>query len=158
MGAHNSTPQTVRIENPLRTLSIQVTPSVVSRLVGVEKEMQKKLNDAIESQGENLQAHLPYRSVQEMPHNWSQAQDAYRKKYNEVEVYQFDKSVERVETRIGKPLAWVEDVNETITKMRKELIKCYRDNPKQSLCCADIAKEYQDFIFREQFKTILKSN
>ncbi|XP_037816660.1 uncharacterized protein LOC119607023 [Lucilia sericata] len=158
MGAHNSTPQTVRIENPQRGLSLQVTPSVVSRLVGVEDQKQKKLDDTMESQEENQKAHLKYGSVQEVPHNWTQAQDVFLKKYNELEEYQFDKSVERVETMIGKPLAWVEDVNETITRMREELIKCYRDNPKQSLCCANIAKKYQDFIFQEQFNTILKSN
>ncbi|XP_065363300.1 uncharacterized protein LOC135956678 [Calliphora vicina] len=153
MGAHNSTSQTVRIENPQRGLAIQVTPSVVSRL-----ESNTESDKYVESQQEKQQTNFSYGSVQEMPHNWTQAQDVFQRKYNELEEYQFDKSVEKVETMIGKPLAWVDDVNETIADLRQDLIKCYRDNPEQSFCCADVAKKYQDFIFREQFKTILKSN
>lgn len=160
MGAHNSTSQTVRIENPQRGLAIQVTPSVVSRLVGGDLTESKNAESekCVESQQEKQQTNFSYGPVQEMPHNWTQAQDVFERKYNELEEYQFDKYVEKVETMIGKPLAWVDDINETIADLRQDLIKCYRDNPEQSLCCADVAKKYQDFIFREQFKTILKSN
>lgn len=146
MGANNSTPQTVRMENPQRGLAVEVTPSVVSRLEGFENQV--KCTKYIENQQQE----------QEKLQHWSETQDIFLSKYHELEEYQFDKSFEKVESMIGKPLEWVEDVNETITMLRLDLIKCYQDHPKQSLCCADVAKKYQDFIFREQYKTILKSN
>ena len=164
MGAHNSTPQTVRLDNPQQNLAIQVTPSVVSRLMTKEEQSQKnaecekckELKKRIEQQ--EMQSQFSYRGVQQTPKNWTQAQDVFQKKYNELEEYQFDKTVQNVEALIGKPLTWVDDVYETITTLRQDLIKCYNDNPEQTLNCANAAKQYQQFIQQEQLKSILNFN
>lgn len=164
MGAQNSTEQTIRLDNTEKNFDVQVTPSVVSRLMTEEKRFQqsaecancRELKKRIEQQ--EMQSQFIHRDVGQTPKNWTQAQDIFHKKYNELETYQFEKAIENVEALIGKPLTWMDDVHETITTLRQDLIKCYNDNPEQSLNCANVAKLYQLFIQKEQSKSILNSN
>ncbi|XP_073828831.1 uncharacterized protein [Musca autumnalis] len=170
MGAGNSTPQTARIENPKRSIPIEVTPSVVTRLENAQKSQANETNSN-ENVKEEPQESKPSTSPQKTadfinpsrdkkraPNLWSEEQhdDIYRKKYNEHEEYQFDKTFEQLENIIGKPIAWREDIEGEILGLRKDLIKCYNDNPGQTLHCSEIAKKYQDFIFDQQYKSIVR--
>ncbi|XP_061387245.1 uncharacterized protein LOC133322247 [Musca vetustissima] len=151
MGAGNSTPQTARIENPKRGIPIEVTPSVVMRL-----ENSKKQQENVPPETPN--EHPESKGVRSIPNIWSEGpqEDMYRRKYNEHEEYQFDKTFEKLENILGKPIAWREDIEGEILGLRKDLIKCYSDNPGQTLHCSQIARKYQDFIFDQQYKSILK--
>ncbi|XP_005177633.1 uncharacterized protein LOC101891742 [Musca domestica] len=174
MGAGNSTPQTTRIENPKRGIPIEVTPSVVTRLENAQKLQGSEKNlrnqqakEDAETTSDHKHQSIPAgkpkvypdsNKTQGNPNFWSDDSqgDVYRKKYNEHEEYQFDKTFEKLENILGKPIEWKEDIEGEILHLRKDLIKCYSDNPGRTLHCSEVAKKYQDFVFDQQYKSIVK--
>ncbi|XP_075156250.1 uncharacterized protein LOC142229570 [Haematobia irritans] len=177
MGASNSLPQTVRIENPKIIVPIEITPSVVTRLESAQSQQKESIevtdpkespraNDKEDSQETKVfnnpenptkshNTHKFYRKKQEWIEN--QPED-FRNKCTENEEYQFDRTLEMLESILGKPVAWMTENEREIQNLRKDLIKCYRENSGRTLHCAEMAKNYSEFIFKMQYQRILKNS
>lgn len=182
MGARNSTPQTVRIENNQQSLPIHVTPSVVTRLEDARQALKQNREDPDTStpitsnecdqclehqqQLENLQAELQkqveelkklrqehYETKQSQPY-----EEDFEKRFQEKEEQQFEKALNRVGELLNhSPSDYQNQANgQIISEMKEQLIQCYKKNTGRSLHCAEIAKQFQQTVMREQLHSMLK--
>uniref|UniRef100_A0A1B0BHG4 Uncharacterized protein n=1 Tax=Glossina palpalis gambiensis TaxID=67801 RepID=A0A1B0BHG4_9MUSC len=179
MGANNSIPQIIRVRNPERRESVEVSPSVVTRLENAQRQSENKSNRKMpekeqqqqeqqlyqQKQKHRQQGQLnqhPYKNNQHYKRNldeWTHKSDVLLDRaFNELEEQQFEKTKEKCENEFGKPLEWTNNIEGEIVMLRNELIACYRENPGEPLCCAELAERFQELIFREQFSAILKFN
>lgn len=180
MGASNSTPQTVRSDNPQQSVPLHVTPSVVTRLEDARLKLKKgNVNDRIGNTApvkecdkcmekseklENLQAQLK-NQIKELENLRQEQYDqktglfdaSFEKKFQEKEEQQFEKTLYKVGNLLShSPADYTSENNEMITQMKQQLIQCYKENSERSLHCADIAKQFQQTVLREQLHSMLK--
>ncbi|XP_013118386.2 uncharacterized protein LOC106095650 [Stomoxys calcitrans] len=173
MGARNSTPQTANIDNPKRVVPIEITAEVMTRLEAKTKQQEKpiELNEFEDHKKElefgktqrpkvQRETSNDFRPTGKYPHehsHWFEEQTADRRSnYNEHEEYQFERTLSMLENVLGKPVDIMSDNKQEIQALRRDLIECYKEYPGKTLYCADIAKRYQDFIFRQQYERILE--
>ncbi|XP_067638830.1 uncharacterized protein [Eurosta solidaginis] len=153
MGAGNSTPQTAHINNPVRNMpAIQITPSVVSRLEGTKQQIAEA---AIPAPTKEEQVHCTRCCTCGFLKGKDKEASLLAMKTNELQESQYVKTLEKLESLLGKPVRFADVNSENLKKLEHKLLKCYGDNPHQPLHCADVAKEYQNFVFKQQFNTIL---
>ncbi|XP_067636212.1 uncharacterized protein [Eurosta solidaginis] len=152
MGAGNSTPQTAYINNPVRNiLAIQITPSVVSRLEGTKQIAEA----AIPAPTKEEQVHCARCCTCGFLKGKDEEASLLAMQTNKLQESQYVKTLEKLESLLGKPVRLADVNSENLKKLEHKLMKCYSENPRQPLHCADVAKEYQNFVFKQQINTIL---
>lgn len=182
MGANNSVPHIIRIQNPERRESVEVSPSVVTRLENARRQSENKSDikmsekeqqqqeQQLHQQRQQQQRHRQQERLNQYPDKndqhykrnldeWTHQSDVLLDRaFDDLEEQQFAKTKEKYENEFGKPLEWTSNIEGEIVMLRNELIACYREHPGEPLCCAELAERFQDLIFREQFLAILKFN
>lgn len=183
MGARNSTPQTVRIENTQQGLPIHVTPTVVQRLEDAKRELKQdttKDRDAPTSiasrdcdqclehqqQLENLQQELDKQAEELQQLKQEQINDQSVQSFEDIgwttfqekEEQQFAKALNRVDALLNhSPAEHISPVDiEHLSDMKEQLIQCYKQNTGRTLNCAEIAKQFQQTVLKEQLHSMLK--
>lgn len=155
MGAQNSTAQTAHIINPVRASSaIHVTPSVISRL---ESAKQQISDVAVPTPSKDEPIHCARCCTCGFFNGKDKEASLLAMKSNELQEAQYVKTLEKLEAMLGKPVRFAEVHNENLKKLEHNLMKCYADNPRKPLVCSDAAKEYQNFVFKQQFDSILNA-
>ncbi|XP_017480728.1 PREDICTED: uncharacterized protein LOC108370007 [Rhagoletis zephyria] len=155
MGAGNSTPQTAHILNPARAMhAIQVTPSVINRL---EKTNQQISETTIPSSSKDEQMHCARCCTCGFFKGKDKEASLLAMKSNELQESQYAKTLEKLEAMLGKPVRFADVNGENLKHLEQQLLKCYADNPREPLICSQAAKEYQNFVFQQQFKAILNA-
>ncbi|XP_018784100.1 PREDICTED: uncharacterized protein LOC108965882 [Bactrocera latifrons] len=154
MGAGNSTPQTATIINPVRASAIHVTPSVINRL---ESAKQQIAEVAVPAPTKDEPVHCARCCTCGFFKGKDKEASLLAMKSNELQEAQYVKTLEKLEAMLGKPVRFAEVHSENLKKLEHKLLKCYADNPRQPLVCADAAKEYQNFVFKQQFDSILNA-
>uniref|UniRef100_W8BY18 Uncharacterized protein n=1 Tax=Ceratitis capitata TaxID=7213 RepID=W8BY18_CERCA len=156
MGASNSTPQTAHIINPVRAATaIHVTPDVITRLEGAKQQIA------------DLAIPKPTKNVEEIHcarcctcgffKGKDKEASLLAMKSNELQETQYVKTLEKLEAMLGKQIRFADKHSEGLKKLEHKLVKCYVDNPQKPLVCSEAAKEYQNFIFKQQFDSILNA-
>ncbi|XP_054728911.1 uncharacterized protein LOC129237935 [Anastrepha obliqua] len=152
MGAGNSTPQTAHIINPVR--SIHITPSVLSRLESSTKEISEA---AIPSPTKDEQIHCARCCTCGFFKGKDKEAGLLAMRLNELQERQYVNTLEKLEAQLGKPVRFADVNGENLKQLKHKLTKCYGDNPREPLRCAETAKEYQNFVFKQQFNAILSA-
>ncbi|XP_011190533.1 uncharacterized protein LOC105217297 [Zeugodacus cucurbitae] len=154
MGARNSTPQTAHIINPVRASAIHVTPSVISRLESAKQQISEV---AVPTPTKDEQIHCARCCTCGYFKGKDKEASLLAMKSNELQEAQYVKTLEKLEAMLGKPVRFAEVHNKNLKKLEHKLIKCYADNPRKPLHCSDAAKEYHNFVFKQQFDAILSA-
>ncbi|EDV47798.1 uncharacterized protein LOC6552285 [Drosophila erecta] len=162
MGARNSKPQTVQIENPT---AFEITRDVVDRInqanaistelgcTHCESCKQKPIKEPgsdIPSTMEHKQH--KYRALHPVP-----VAKSWKKRSFEVEEKEFGKSLKLVQELFGSPVKWAKDCQGEIGKFEEELVHCYQRFPNEPLQCANLARQYHRFVFAKQYAELSKT-
>ncbi|XP_033165052.1 uncharacterized protein LOC117144135 [Drosophila mauritiana] len=162
MGARNSKPQTVQIENPT---AFEITRDVVDRMkhatvIGTElgsTTCEACKQKTVKEPCSDMPTTMEHKQHNERALHPVPVAKSWKKRSLEVEEKEFGKSLKLVQELFGTPVKWAKDCEGEIEKFEEELVYCYQRFPNEPLQCSNLARQYHRFVFAKQYAELSKA-